>query len=252
MAENILAKQSDFTNTIRAFLETEDDEKAFSLLDQLCTAITSMPELVANIHDALSLEQVRAKTLAIDAAEEEQNARAVIRGQQSSDDYSWALADYYDSEVTFITNRLGHNVTTIAHIGPGPVPSLALAFQRHNPDIAIDCFDCDAVATMLGQQFVRQVGNTDNVRFFNSDLCEIGRETRYDIACVSNAAIPDFAQRATSLPAEQVFVRSATQAGAMLYPRLPVVSELAGTYREVCRVADPLYNIHEMVMLTPK
>mgnify|MGYP006272107357 CR=1 FL=1 len=239
------------------FLDSADPARAFEVLDQLCTLISQDPSAIVDVKEGLNIPALQTRTAEIDGGEEAASARAILSRSPSRDSedagYAWSLPDYYQSEWNFIRDHMPGPVKKMAIIGQGAIPSLAMAIRKADPSIAFDFFDIDPDAAQLSQAIMRKTfpdsGMHANDRYITADVTDFTPDNDYDLVVITNAPVPALHNRDIPLAAPRLFIRSATQAGETLYPRLDTDCPALQDYDVIARGDDPVYNIHEMVML---
>lgn len=239
------------------FLNSGDHSIAFEALDQLCTLISQNPAAIVDVKKGLNIPALQARTAEIDGGEEASSARAILTQSpfQNSEGsgYAWSLPEYYQSEWSFIRNNVPDPFEKVAIIGQGAIPSLAMAIRKTAPSIEFDFFDIDPDAAQLSQAIMHKTfpdpGMHANDRYVMADVTDFAPDDDYDIVVITNAPVPALHNRNTPLAARCLFIRSATQAGETLYPRLDTDCPALQDYDVIAREDDPVYNIHEMVIL---
>ena len=254
--------RADFLKAADQFFHAETQAQAFHKLDRLCEMIISDPGAAIGLKPELNVPALQARTSEIDAIEEKQAAQRLLTTLSASSDpvseYDWSLEDYYDREWQFIKNNLKGPVDRIQIVGQGAVPSLALAIRRADPDIKFDFYDIDPEALALASKILgaditapdRARSDTGKDTFALSDIATERFENKpSDLLVLTNAPVQALRKRQMDLTHNQIFIRSATAAGEILYPGLQTQETCLSDYQSVREEDDPLYGIHKLHML---
>lgn len=237
----------------RAFMAATDWERSFQLLDEICNKIIASSTRPSD--EAISDPEVLKKVAFIDLKCEKEHAAEILKqgaSRDSLEQYPWLLYQYYKSEVDFIKQNLDmQQVKTIACFGHGSIPTIALALLEEKPDLDIQMFDIDEEASDLAQKLVRQFHPDAHITFNKGDIETFASDTTYDLAIVTNAPIPWFAKRQEPLNCRHLFIRSATPAGAIAYPRIRPQTLIENGYNICDNRKDPEYGIHEWLLAAP-
>jgi len=246
---------SDFVKLTQSFINEGDEHKAFGMMDDLCNMIIQSPDDVlkeAELHnfDSSALKKSIAK---IDALSEQNSAKAILNSENKHDSfvgYEWELRDYYESEYTFISDNLQSSPQTIAYIGHGSLSVLSNILYDNITNLHIDFYDIDPVTTKIAKSILEKYRPNANSCFRTANILDTDLDGNYyDLAIVTNAPLLAFINRDKPLPARNIFLRSATRAGGLLYPRIDVSSDISPHYSLVTTKDDPVYKIHQMHIL---
>lgn len=254
-------RHSTLRTTLNQFLSCDDPHQAFILLDNLCEQLIAMEQSVLPSDILAIRERVLPKVGRIDSFCERKSAQEILSlGRTDLQHYPWSLRDFYEAEKAFILENLPRNIDAISVFGHGAIPHSALLLSEY----ALELIDSDAQVSALAKRIFKQfapqctpVVCVGDIQDYRSNATQALNDTRtsFDsvggLAIVANAALPALLKRERPLPHGAVFIRSSTEKGSLLYPRVELSELTTLGYEVVAWKRDPLYGIHEWILCTP-
>ena len=249
-----LSLRNEFHRIVHNFLESSNFQESFSHLDELCEFITASPSIVLEESSSVPVSDLVAKTAEIDAWTEKNYASEWLTHIDEGTEYPWLLTDYYTSEYDFITSHMDTPPQKIAYFGHGSISALTSILLDNLPDVHIDMFDIDAETSRTCQKILGSLHPDAKIDFHIGDIEDQELTSGYDLMIVTNAPVPFFENRIHAgehpIPVKNIFIRSSTPQAAIIYPRMDTNELGMLADRNLNVMADPVYNIHEMLMLT--
>lgn len=240
------------------FMVTQEWGHAFETLDKLCEFAIEYPGLAESINLGASHDQMLSQVARVDSLCEKFHARKFIQAPVTGSvtplsDYPWFLRDYYTDEYRFIKEHTGDtSIDHAVHIGHGAIPSLALVLLEQEPDIQLSMVDHDAEASDLARKVTQKITPLANMSFSTSDVrtcfAPSADITPPRLIIVTNAPLAMMAERRESFDCEYLFIRSATPAGKLLYPRMDTDMLQGIGFELLEQRKDKRYGIHEWIM----
>lgn len=247
--------------TLHQFLSCNEPHQAFILLDNLCEQLIEM-EQSALPSDLLAIrDRILPKVGIIDSFCEYKSAQEILSLELTDlQHYPWSLRDFYEAEKAFILENLPQKIDAISVFGHGAIPHSALLLSEYPLELIDSDAEVSALAQKIFKQFAPQCSPTvcvGDIQHYHSNAIlpsndtPISLDSARTLAIVANAALPALLTRDRPLPHESVFIRSSTQKGSLLYPRVERSELTELGYEVVAWKSDSLYGIHEWILCTP-
>ncbi|MCB0329261.1 MAG: hypothetical protein KDD70_06345 [Bdellovibrionales bacterium] len=247
-----------FSATKEEFLSCEDPRSSFQLLDRLCNILIELDdrELPPSLNTPSS--ELLRKVAEIDSHCEQQAAHEIITLKINDlEHYPWNLRDYYEGEKLFVEKQIGRAIGRVTVIGHGAIPHSALLFRDHPLELIDIDPEVSTLARNIFDKFSPECAPTIRVADlsqanFKYDQSQAAPPEGVSLAIIANAAVPALLERSTPLPHDFVFIRSATENGALLYPKASLTAIERAGYRVTAYQADSIYGIHEWILCRPQ
>ena len=242
-----------FEDSVLAFLTAEKHEDAFEKLDSLCTQLSQID--VDDISQTVWAYQpdLLAKVASVDAREEKLAAKEMLKAKQDgTDNYSWALPDYYEQEYAFIlANVPPSSLASISYVGHGAISALG-SMLNENPLVKrINFYDTDIEMTQLAWKMAERFYAIQSELSYSTEdfLTRKSEEPEDGFTVVTNAPLSAFRDEKALLTSKYVFLRATTDKGALLYPSIDLSEDLHPDYEVIASHDDELYGIHSFHIL---
>lgn len=242
--------QESVLDLTKEFMRATEWEHSFQLLDSICEQLISAHKSGEKLQFKQDPE-ILSKVSAIDSLCEKfhsQQALASANSDTTLSQYPWLFYDYYKAEYDYIKDQCNHPLEHIACFGHGAIPALAMVFFENNPKIKIDMFDIDPEVSKLAKSLIFKLYPEANINFITEDISQFASTDHYDLTIVTNAPLPYFCQRKQPFNSEAVFLRSSTQNGSLIYPRIEPTNFSQLGYTISHQQQDRIYGIHEWII----